>query len=130
MTLPVDADCVARIAEKWRLRYVVLYGSHARQRATPTSDVDIAVKAGRRLGGRDYLGLYAELSACVQGNLDLWIIDYWGPIIAWEALWKGKLVWTCGRECESEYHWDRVKAFKEVADLEYLRRRLQKIGEG
>jgi len=120
---PVDHSCLEEAARRWRLRYIVLYGSHSAGRPRPGSDVDLAVKAGRRLSAREYMRLYADLAECVHGDLDLWIVEYWSPIIAWEALWRGRLLWAC-EGCTPEYHWDRARALREAADLEYLVNRL------
>ena len=110
--------CLARVASRWRLRYLVLYGSRAQGAWGPYSDFDVAVKAGRRLGLRERGLLYSELEECVPGRLDLAFIDDWNPILAWEALARGRLLYHCGPECLKESYWDRARALDEVADLE------------
>ena len=115
----IKQDCVRRVASRWGLRYVVLYGSRARGYAGPSSDYDLAVKAGRRLGLVERGLLYTELEECIEGGrLDLLFIDDWDPIAAWEALARGKLLYTCGEECTREYYEDLARAIDEVADLE------------
>ncbi len=118
----VDAvECMRRVAERWRLRYMVLFGSRASGYAGPHSDYDVAVKAGRLLGLVERGLLQGELEDCTGGRrVDLVFIDDWEPIVAWEALAKGRLIYTCGPECEREYYWDLARAIDEVADLEPL----------
>ena len=120
--MPGFEECLSRAAARWRLRYLVLYGSRASGRAGPHSDFDVAVKAGRRLGLRERGLLYVELEECVTGRLDLAFIDDWDPLLAWEALARGRLIYHCGPECLREYYWDLARALDEVADLEPLLR--------
>ena len=121
MTLTLDQlTCISTVASKWRLRYVVHFGSRALGLAGPHSDYDLAVKVGRDLSLVERGILYSELEGCVGGNLDLVILDDWNPIVAWEALAKGVLLHHCGDECVCEYYDDLLKAIDEVADLEPL----------
>ena len=100
---------------------MVLFGSRAGGYAGPHSDYDVAVKAGRVLGLVERGLLLGELEECTRGiRVDLVFIDDWDPIVAWEALAKGRLVYTCGGECIREYYWDLARAIDEVADLEPL----------
>ncbi len=118
---PQDArDCLVRVGEGWGLRYVVLFGSRARGYAGPHSDYDVAVKAGRRLGLVERGLLLAELEECLGARVDLVVVDDWDPIVVWEALTKGILVYSCGESCTREYYDDMARAIDEVADLEPL----------
>ncbi|WP_317894659.1 nucleotidyltransferase domain-containing protein [Pyrofollis japonicus] len=116
------SECVRRVASRWRLRYVVLFGSRGRGYWGPHSDFDLAVKAGRRLGFVERGLLYAELEECLPegARLDLVFLDDWNPVVAWEALARGKLLYSCGDECLREYYEDLARAIDEVADLEPL----------
>jgi predicted nucleotidyltransferase len=112
---------MAAVASKWRLRYLVIFGSRARSYEAPHSDGDVAVKAGRRLSMVERGSLYTALQECVRAErLDLVIIDDWDPIVAWESLSRGRLVYYCGGDCLKEYYWDLAKALDGVADLEPL----------
>ena len=122
----VDLECVRRVLKRWGARYAVVYGSVARGEATPVSDVDIAVKLGRRLGLRERGLLYVELEACLGGRrLDLVFLDDRNPILAWEALARGVLIYSCGPPCQREYYEDLAWALDMVADSEYLLRLLR-----
>ena len=111
---------MGRVARRWGLRYVVLYGSRARGYAGPHSDYDLAVRAGRRLGLRERGALFSELGSCLPpgARLDLVLLDDWDPVLAWEVLGRGKLIYYCGEECLREYYEDLARALDEVADLE------------
>ena len=113
-------ECLASIASRWRLRYLVVFGSQSRGYAGPHSDYDVAVKAGRKISLEERGLLYTELEKCVGRRLDLVFVDDWNPIVAWEALARGELVYHCGEECLQEYYEDLAKALDEVADLEPL----------
>ncbi len=110
--------CLSRQASKWKVRYLVLYGSRARGYAGLHSDFDLAVKAGRRLSFVERGEIYVDMEKCLDRRLDLVFLDDWNPVIAWEALANGKLVYYCGSECLREYYEDLAKALDEVADLE------------
>ena len=114
------SKCIARVASRWRRRYAVRFGSRSRGEAGPHSDLDLAVKAGRRLGLVERGLLYTELEECLPGEtrLDLVFLDDWDPVLAWEALARGRLLYHCGRECLREYYEDLARAIDEVADLE------------
>ena len=120
MTGPVGfEECASRVAARWRLRYLVLFGSRARGYAGPHSDYDVAVKAGRELGLVERGLLLGELEECAGGlRVDLVVLDDWDPVVAWEALARGRLVYACGDECLREYYGDVARAIDEVADLE------------
>ncbi len=115
----VDEECIREVARRWGLRYVVLYGSRARGYSKEFSDVDLAVKVGRDLNLIERGRLYGELERCVEGRLDLAFLDDWNPILAWEALTKGKVIYATNPD---ELIEDKVKAIDEVCDLEPLLR--------
>ncbi|UXD22656.1 hypothetical protein IPA_07095 [Ignicoccus pacificus DSM 13166] len=113
----IDLECVKEVAEKWGLRYVVLHGSQAKGYAKEFSDVDLAIKVGRELNFVERGRLYGEMEECVSGKLDLSFLDDWNPILAWEVLTNGKVIYA--RDL-NEVIEDKVKAIVEVCDLEPL----------
>ncbi len=117
---PSVKECLTRIGRRWRLHYTVLYGSRARGYAGPHSDYDVAVKAGRTLGLVERGLLLGDLEECLGGRVDLVLVDDWDPIIVWEALAKGVLVYADGVNGLREYYDDLTLAIDEVADLEPL----------
>lgn len=113
-------ECLRRVSRRWGLRYLVLFGSQAGNYPSPHSDVDVAVKVGGSLGLGDRGLLQGELEQCVGRAVDLVFIDDWSPIIAWEALARGRLVYACNHQCVKEYYEDLAKAIDEVSDIEPL----------
>ena len=59
--------CLAGVASRWRLRYLVVFGSQARGYAGLHSDYDVAVKVGRGLAFVERGLLYTKLERCVDG---------------------------------------------------------------
>lgn len=123
----LDLGCVRRVLQRWGARYAVVYGSVARGEATGVSDVDVAVKLGRRTGLRERGLLHVELEECLRGGrrLDLAFLDDGDPVLAWEALSGGVLIYSCGAECTREYYDDLAWALDMVADMEPLLRLLR-----
>lgn len=115
-----DEACIRGVAFKYRLRYIVLFGSEAGGYSGPHSDIDLAVKIGHDPTLAEMGLLHSELEGCASRRLDLVVLDQWDPIIAWEALSRGRLVYYCGPECLREYYLDLARALDEVADLEPL----------
>ncbi len=115
-----EMDCTRSVARELGLCYVVLYGSLAGGYAGPHSDVDLAVKAGRRLDLVERGRVHSLLSKCWGRRLDVVFLDDSDPIVAWEALGAGMLVYYRDRGCLGEYYDDRARALIMVADLEHL----------
>jgi hypothetical protein len=49
--MEIDRERLAEIARQFGLDLIVLFGSHAKDRARPGSDLDVAVRAMRRPWG-------------------------------------------------------------------------------
>ena len=62
--------------------------------------------------------LAGELEDCAGRRVDLVVLDDWDPVVAWEALARGRLLYHCGPACLEEYYDDLARALDEVADLE------------
>lgn len=58
---PLFVQLFKNLAEKYKLRLVVLFGSQARGRVKPDSDIDLAVSAYGGLSPQDEMALYQEL---------------------------------------------------------------------
>ena len=116
----INESCIRSVASRHRLRYVVLFGSEAGGYSGPHSDVDLAIKAGRSLTLAQIGLLHSELQECISKRLDLVVLDWWDPVIAWESLSRGRLVYACSRSCVTEYYLDLARALDEIADLEPL----------
>lgn len=80
-----------RIARKYRLEAIVLFGSRARGRARPDSDADVCVAGGTSRNG-DF-DLQGELSAALGANVDLVRFEHAGPTLKHHAVLGGRRLW-------------------------------------
>lgn len=75
MSLPceVDAERLHRVAEKYGLDIVVVFGSRAKGRAVPGSDIDVAVRFVKRDWGNVEveMDLIGELVEAITGDGDV-----------------------------------------------------------
>jgi predicted nucleotidyltransferase len=91
--LHVEAAVLEAVALRYDLLLVVLFGSHAKGRELPRSDVDLAVLARRRAWDdlSWELDLEADLcSAMPDRNLDLTLLNGASPVLAFEVACSGK----------------------------------------
>lgn len=72
------------------MRLAILFGSLATGRATPESDVDLAVDTGRQLNAEDKLDLIAELAEATGRPVDLIDLNNVGEPLLGQILKHGK----------------------------------------
>ena len=93
MTFHFDTDELKKIARRYKLDLIILFGSHAKGRASTGSDVDVAVRARRRRwGDADWeLGLASDLSAALKsgGEVDLAFLNGADPVLLFEVASDG-----------------------------------------
>lgn len=77
-----------------RIAYALLFGSVARGRSTPFSDVDIAIglSPGASLTPQDIGGLIAALEQAAGRTVDLLIVDEAPPALAYRVFRDGSLL--------------------------------------
>ncbi len=105
-----------RIAEKWRVKYIILFGSRIRGKETPLSDWDIAIKFGRKITGREYIRVIGDLVEVLDTDrIDLVILDLDIPVeLAYSILWEGKPLVVLDK---NELIDDRLRVFRDLNDL-------------
>ncbi len=59
---------IGRIAQKNNLKFVILYGSRARQKARPDSDLDLAILGEKEIGFKEILHLFPQFSEFFPGQ--------------------------------------------------------------
>ncbi len=59
---------VEKIAQKNNLKFVILYGSQARQRSRPDSDLDLAILGEKEIGFKEILLLFNQFSELFSGQ--------------------------------------------------------------
>jgi len=95
MDAPVrfDTDALKKIARRYDLDLIVLFGSHVKKRARASSDVDVAVRARRRRWGDAEweLGLVGDLAGALEssGEIDVAFLNGADPILMFEVASDG-----------------------------------------
>ena len=88
-----DEAKLKKVARRYNLDLIVLFGSHAKGRARRGSDVDIAVRARkRRWGDADWeLGLMSDLTAALESadEVDVAFLNGADPILLFEVACDG-----------------------------------------
>ena len=120
----MEAELNARFMEVLRrhgdLRLVILFGSLASQRATPGSDLDLAVLMQAPLSADDKMALIAELAQAVGRPVDLIDLDATGEPLLGQILKHGVRLHGSDRD-----HGELIKRHLfEVADFLPYRRRI------
>lgn len=114
MQLDYDKKNLARIAARRGLRFVILHGSYAINRARPDSDVDIAVAGNHELSFSEVSRLHGELAEILGDNpereLDLKTLQAADPFFRYEVIKDGQLLYGDATAYE---------AFKASARLAY-----------
>jgi len=110
---------LAKIAAKFLLKFVVLFGSYAEQKETPVSDLDIAVYLKRQpLSYHEFAELYFSLAEIFpQFEVDLAILNTADPLFRYEITRKGRLLYGD----ELAYLEYKAFAFKDYIDTANLR---------
>ena len=88
-----DKAKLKKVARRYNLDLIVLFGSHAKGRARRGSDVDIAVRARRRRwGDADWeLDLVGDLAGALEsgGEVDVAFLNGADPILLFEVASDG-----------------------------------------
>ena len=74
------------------IEFACVFGSFARGRQTPASDVDVAVAAQAPLESRRRLALNDEIASAVRRPVDLVDLHRAGPLLLTQALTRGKRI--------------------------------------
>lgn len=99
------------------VRLAFLIGSFAAGTARPDSDVDVAVLFGRVPDYMDVLGLRDRLSALVERETDLVVLNDAGPVIRMQVLKTGIRL----RAEKGAYEEFFVRTVNEYDDLKQIR---------
>ena len=73
LTMQYIKDTVAQIFKKYDVNFCYLFGSYAKKKATPTSDVDLLIDSP--ITGLDYFGLVEDLRKSLNKKIDLLKLD-------------------------------------------------------
>lgn len=129
--MEIDRERLAEIAHKLGLDLIVLFGSHAKDRARPGSDLDVAVRAIRRPWG-DWnweFEVANALSGAIRlsgSEIDVSLLNDASPLLMFEVARSGQLLYEKELGVFSEWksyaarvYYDNEPRFKRQAG--YLR---------
>ncbi|MEK7202845.1 MAG: nucleotidyltransferase domain-containing protein [Patescibacteria group bacterium] len=117
MGLKVDKEKIKKIAQKYNLEMVLLFGSQVNGRAKPDSDVDIAYSAQKPLSTDEKIDLNNDLGNLFhKDNVDQVDIKSANPLLLHEISTNCKLLF--GQEID--YIKFRTRAFRVFIDSESL----------
>jgi len=112
---------IRKIAEKYNLSLILLFGSQVNGKKHVNSDLDLAVLPKKNLNFKKYFGLISDLSKIFQGEkIDLVSINKADPLLLKKILENYKLL--CGSRrnlCELKiYSFKKYCDYKKYFDLE------------
>ena len=95
------------IAQKFGVRFIVLFGSAARGKMHEESDIDVGVLMERSLTFNKRLKLWLELSNLFRAEIDLAILNHAEPVFGLEVARDGKLLYEA-----SKFAWENWRSYK------------------
>ncbi len=111
------------IAEKYGLRFVVLFGSVARGRVHEESDIDVGVLMERVPTFNQRLKLWQALSELFHAEIDLAILNHPKPLFGFRIANEGKVLfesaaheWEKWKSYTVRYYWDTSKFRDDLKD--------------
>ncbi len=124
LALPADFDAIAwDLAGDEDLRFAILFGSVAADRAGPASDLDVAVFATGPLSAEHKRRLIARLAELSGRPVDLVDLRTAGVLVTREALTRGRLLFCRDRGAYREL---TARMVTDAADfLPYVERLLR-----
>jgi uncharacterized protein len=76
---------IARIAKKFRLKLIIIFGSFANGKNRKDSDLDIAILGLKEVCLKEQISLTNELSKIFNKNIDLSVLNKANPLLLFEA---------------------------------------------
>ena len=114
---------LARVARKYRLKFVILHGSYATGRSHHGSDLDIAVLGEKEVSFGQHLKLYGDFSDIFGDNakreLDLKTLHKVDPLFRYEVTRDGVLLYGDPSEYE-EYKAVSYRSYEDARPLREL----------
>ncbi len=89
---------VAKIAKKFQLNLVVIFGSFANGKQREDSDLDIAVLGDKEISFNEQIGLINELSLIFNKNIDLSVLNRANPLLLFQVSQNSVIIYGSHEE--------------------------------
>lgn len=89
---------IAKIAKKFRLKLIIIFGSFANGKNRQDSDLDIAVLSSKEIFFKEQIGLINELSRIFNKDVDLSVLNRANPLLLFQASKNSILVYGSRRD--------------------------------
>lgn len=103
---------INKIAKKYGLKLVLLFGSHASGKTHKNSDIDIAIMGNKKINFKKQIGLINEISGVFGKDIDLSIINTANPLLLFQISKNSQIIFGN----KSDYFEFRLKAFHRYND--------------
>jgi len=118
----INSNEIVRIAKRYRLSLIYLFGSRANGRATKLSDIDIAILLGneRKINLRKLiLNLIFDLSQVFHSDrIDLLILNKAGLNIQYNVVFEGKILYQVNENVRCNYETQVIKLYLDFQKYE------------
>jgi len=116
----LQKNTLGKIAKKYELELIILFGSVAQGRARRDSDADVAVKSRAKLDFRKQLRLAGDLRDVFNREVDLSLVEYANPLLLRQICGYGKLIYGSGSKFSNLklYSFHRYNDYKPYFNME------------
>lgn len=115
-------DKIRPLAEKYHLKLVVLFGSEARNKTHPQSDVDFGFLADRRLSLKDIAKMQFDFSGILKiGNLEMHDLSNAPPLLLKNIATESILLYEGENSLFNRFKIYGIKIYMEARPLLKLR---------
>ncbi|MCX6763865.1 MAG: nucleotidyltransferase domain-containing protein [Candidatus Moranbacteria bacterium] len=116
---------IAKIAEKFHLKLVLIFGSFANGKNRKDSDLDMAVLGSKKISFNEQVDLINEFSSVFHKNIDLSILNRTNPLLLFEAS-KNSLLLYGSREEFMQFKLRAFNAYNDYAPFFEMEKNLNK----
>jgi len=116
---------IAKIAKKFQLKLIVIFGSFVGGKNRKDSDLDIAVLGLREVSFKEQISLINELSRIFNKNIDLSVLNKANPLLLFQAS-KNPILLYGSREEFLKFKLYAFKAYNDYAPYFAMEKNLNK----
>ena len=116
---------IAKIAKKFQLKLIIIFGSFANGKNRADSDLDIAVLGFKEVSFNGQISLTNELSAVFNKNIDLSVLNKANPLLLFQAS-KNPILLYGGREDFLKFKLYAFNAYNDYAPYFEMEKNLNK----